>query len=170
MRCERSGSKLSQTSNHHQIQEMQPSSSISKRDIYVLQLSLLRKRNEVLPYILIPGITLAKMSKLGRQDGYLSVNPTPPNQNKPLKNSRLRQESQDDNDATALFQHSPESNKLEREYEAGCLPDEVYDRTLPGWRAGLRRFLTRCLKVESEYLATMQVIRRRFCAFHDIGS
>jgi hypothetical protein len=117
----------------------------------------------VLPWILISGITLAKMSQLGRQDGYLSVNPTPPNQNKPLKNSRLRQESQDDNDTTALFQHSPESNKLEREYEAGCLPDEVYDRTLPGWRAGLRRFLTRCLKVESEYLAGMQVGRLHFC-------
>lgn len=105
------------------------------------------------------------MSKLGRQDGYLSVNPTSPNQNKPLKNSRLRQESQDDNDTTALFQHSPESNKLEREYEAGCLPDEVYDRTLPGWRAGLRRFLTRCLKVESEYLASMQVSQLRLCDF-----
>jgi hypothetical protein len=97
------------------------------------------------------------MSKLGRQDGRLTVKQ--PNQNKLNKNSRLRQESQDDNGTTALFQHSPEWNKLDREYEAGCLPDEVYDRILPGWRAGLRRFLTRCLRVESEYVAKTQVSR-----------
>jgi hypothetical protein len=79
-----------------------------------------------------------------------------PNQNKGIKGSRLRQESLE-TDTTALFQHSPESDQLEKEFEAGCLPDEVYDKALPSWRAGLRRMLVASLRVESEYLAKAQV-------------
>lgn len=95
------------------------------------------------------------MSRQNSSDGHLSVKQ--PDQNKLNKGSKLGPKSQDDDDTTALFQHSPETKQLEREYEAGCLPDEVYDRQLPAWRAGLRRFLIRCLKVESEWLANAQV-------------
>lgn len=39
----------------------------------------------------------------------------------------------------------------------GRLPDEVYDRTLNWWRAGIRRSLLKNIEWESKVLATMQV-------------
>jgi len=58
-------------------------------------------------------------------------------------------------DESATFQHVP-SGPLEREWEPGCQPDEVYDRLLPGWRAGLRRYLVNRLRGEKEWMAEMQ--------------
>lgn len=40
---------------------------------------------------------------------------------------------------------------------AGRLPEEVYERTLSWWRAGLRRVIMRNIEWESKVLATMQV-------------
>ena len=59
-------------------------------------------------------------------------------------------------DESATFQHVP-SGPLRREWEPGCQPDEVYDRLLPGWRAGLRRYLVNRLRGEKEWMAEMQV-------------
>ncbi|CDO71138.1 hypothetical protein BN946_scf184845.g8 [Trametes cinnabarina] len=39
---------------------------------------------------------------------------------------------------------------------AGRLPDEVYDRTLNWWRAGVRRAIVRCVERETQWLAAMQ--------------
>ena len=39
----------------------------------------------------------------------------------------------------------------------GVLPDEVYDSALTWWRACIRRLLVRNLKIESRWLAVMQV-------------
>lgn len=41
----------------------------------------------------------------------------------------------------------------------GLLPDEVYDRTLSWWRAGIRRWLVANLVWESKAIAAMQVRR-----------
>ena len=40
---------------------------------------------------------------------------------------------------------------------AGRLPEEVYERTLSWWRAGIRRAIVRNVERESRVLATMQV-------------
>ena len=59
---------------------------------------------------------------------------------------------------TAVFQHSPEADsRLKREWEPGCQPDIVYDRALPPWRAGLRRYLVRRLRAENGWMAEWQV-------------
>lgn len=39
----------------------------------------------------------------------------------------------------------------------GLLPDEVYDRALSSWRAGIRRQLTKSLAWESRVIGAMQV-------------
>ncbi|KAF7338800.1 Sphingosine-1-phosphate phosphatase [Mycena sanguinolenta] len=42
--------------------------------------------------------------------------------------------------------------------EAGCLPMDVYDATLPAWRAAVRRVLVAQIRVESVLVAKMQTI------------
>ncbi|KAI5455433.1 Long-chain base-1-phosphate phosphatase [Naganishia albida] len=60
------------------------------------------------------------------------------------------------NGGTAVFQHSPETKDLQKEKEAGCLPDEVYERALPAWRAWIRRKLVNRLRAENDSLARLQ--------------
>lgn len=61
------------------------------------------------------------------------------------------------NNGTALFRHSTESGRLEKEYEAGCLPEQVYDHALSPWRAAVRRVLVASLRKESELMGRIQV-------------
>jgi hypothetical protein len=57
----------------------------------------------------------------------------------------------------AVFQHSPDSKTdLEREWEPGCQPDEVYDRVLPPLRAKIRRYLVARLRRENKWMADWQ--------------
>ena len=58
-------------------------------------------------------------------------------------------------DESATFQHVPQG-PLDREWEPGCQPDEIYDRALAFYRAIPRRWLVRRLKSESEYMAEFQ--------------
>ncbi|RXK34902.1 hypothetical protein M231_07836 [Tremella mesenterica] len=55
-----------------------------------------------------------------------------------------------------IFQTSPENSRLRLAYEPGCLPDQVYDRELPAWRARIRRILVKRLRDESEGMARWQ--------------
>ncbi|KAK8843376.1 hypothetical protein IAR55_007033 [Kwoniella newhampshirensis] len=58
---------------------------------------------------------------------------------------------------TAVFQHTPEQDaQLNREWEPGCQPDEIYDRHLPPWRAWLRRAFVRRLRREKDWMAGWQ--------------
>ncbi|KAK4687514.1 hypothetical protein P7C73_g2591, partial [Tremellales sp. Uapishka_1] len=57
---------------------------------------------------------------------------------------------------TAVFQHSPNSSSLHKEWEPGCQPDSVYDNVLPYWRARLRRFLVQRLHREKLWMADWQ--------------
>lgn len=58
-------------------------------------------------------------------------------------------------DQSATFQHVPDG-PLEREWEPGCQPDEVYDRVLPAWRAAMRNWLVRRLRDERDTMAAWQ--------------
>jgi len=58
---------------------------------------------------------------------------------------------------SAIFQHSPSPDtRLKVEWEPGCQPDEVYDRALPRWRAWLRRYLVKRLRIEKVWMADLQ--------------
>nr|VWP01246.1 Phosphoglucomutase [Ganoderma boninense] len=52
---------------------------------------------------------------------------------------------------------APEEDILLVVGAAGRLPEEVYERTLSWWRAGIRRAILRNVEWESRALATMQV-------------
>jgi hypothetical protein len=41
-------------------------------------------------------------------------------------------------------------------YEPGCQPDEVYDKLLSPWRAGMRRYLVQRLRDEKDWMAEWQ--------------
>ncbi|GHJ86026.1 hypothetical protein NliqN6_2428 [Naganishia liquefaciens] len=60
------------------------------------------------------------------------------------------------NGGTAVFQHSPETQRLQKEWEAGCQADEIYEKALPRYRAWLRRILVSRLRAENEMLGRLQ--------------
>lgn len=80
-----------------------------------------------------------------------------------LNSSPAKQQNEDGSSQTtngngaAVFQHNPASKTLEREFEAGCLPDKVYEAALSPWRLALRRGLIALLNAENEVMAAVQV-------------
>lgn len=67
--------------------------------------------------------------------------------------------SGNDNDSEGVASTSFDESEMAKGSTAspGRLPDEVYEKTLEWWRAGVRRFLVKNLETESRWLARMQV-------------
>ncbi|OSD02614.1 PAP2-domain-containing protein [Trametes coccinea BRFM310] len=63
--------------------------------------------------------------------------------------------------AQRLLRGSDDSDAILLVGAAGRLPDDVYDRTLSWWRAGVRRAIVRCVERETQWLAAMQSRVRR---------
>jgi hypothetical protein len=58
-------------------------------------------------------------------------------------------------DQSATFQHTPRG-PLQREWEPGCQPDEVYAQVLSSWRNAMRLWLVNKLKKEKEWFPAWQ--------------